>query len=280
MPTKPKPSVMKIRLIFLFLVLSLSTQAEIDLKIYTQEVENGYVLFADNGEICPVSVVLTLKLDNMKSTKGGNPTFVIPANQKTYQLTLLTVQNPRKAYEFSFRYQYHYGDTGQETYDKDFAYHLPYAKESSYLLWQGYNGRYSHQNENALDFSMPVGTPVYAARDGWVVDLVEHNNRNCPDASCGQFNNYLLIYHSDGTFAEYTHIKQNGALPQVGDRVEIGELIAYSGNVGWSSGPHLHFVVFLQRISTRTTLKTQFRIGDGTQLGYLKEQQQYQRGYD
>lgn len=271
---------MKIRLLLLFLALNLTAQAEIDIKIYSQEVENGYVLLADNAEICPVSVVLNLKLNNMKSAKGDKVTFVIPANEKNYQLTLLSVENPRKSYEFSFRYQYHYGNTLQETYDESFAYYLPYAKESAYLLWQGYNGRYSHQNENALDFSMPVGTPIYAARDGWVIDLVEHNNRNCPDASCGQFNNYLLVYHSDGTFAEYTHIKQNGALPKVGDRVEIGQLIAYSGNVGWSSGPHLHFVVFLQRISTRTTLKTQFRIGDGTQVGYLEEQQKYQRTYD
>lgn len=73
---------------------------------------------------------------------------------------------------------------------------------------------------------------------------------------CAKYNNYIVIFHSDGTFAEYRHIKMNGSMVKVGDRVEIGQLIAESGNVGYSKRPHLHFAVYLQKLKKTEKLKT------------------------
>ena len=58
-----------------------------------------------------------------------------------------------------------------------------------------------------------------------------------------------------------------------------GQLIGYSGNVGWSTGPHLHLEVFNQNLDNRETLKTKFKTGDGSNVEYLVEKKVYLRNY-
>ena len=65
----------------------------------------------------------------------------------------------------------------------------------------------------------------------------------------------------------------------IGDKVNKGDLIAYSGNVGWSTGPHLHLVIFLQRLNKRETLATKFKIDNGDKSEYLLEKTEYLRNY-
>ncbi len=88
-----------------------------------------------------------------------------------------------------------------------------------------------------------------------------------------------MIMHADGTFAEYAHIKYNDTNLNVGDSVKKGDVIAYSGNVGWSSGPHLHFVCFLGGFGKRRTLETKFRINKGDKRIILQEGTTYLRDY-
>jgi murein DD-endopeptidase MepM/ murein hydrolase activator NlpD len=56
--------------------------------------------------------------------------------------------------------------------------------------------------------------------------------------------NHIIIMHNDGTFAIYNHLMRYGVSVNVGDKVKKGYPIGYSGNTGYSSGPHLHFAVF------------------------------------
>jgi murein DD-endopeptidase MepM/ murein hydrolase activator NlpD len=51
------------------------------------------------------------------------------------------------------------------------------------------------------------------------------------------------VLHDDGTFGVYAHLRQGSALVRPGQRVSNGQLIAQSGNSGYSTGPHLHFAV-------------------------------------
>jgi murein DD-endopeptidase MepM/ murein hydrolase activator NlpD len=55
--------------------------------------------------------------------------------------------------------------------------------------------------------------------------------------------NLVRVLHSDGSMAVYAHLQENGVYVRVGDRVNVGQQIAASGNTGYSSGPHLHFGV-------------------------------------
>ncbi len=85
--------------------------------------------------------------------------------------------------------------------------------------------------------------------------------------------------HPDGTFATYAHIKYNGAKCKVGDTVKRGDVIALSGNTGWTSGPHLHFVCFLGGFDRWNTIETTFKIKGGQESAMLKEGIIYERQY-
>lgn len=98
----------------------------------------------------------------------------------------------------------------------------------------------------AFDFAIPLNQPVYAMDSGRVVGLQDR----FPDTGGGKENfsrfNYVLIEHKGGFHSAYLHLHQGFKTRvgiKVGDRVAAGQLIGYSGNSGWSTGPHLHVEV-------------------------------------
>ena len=127
------------------------------------------------------------------------------------------------------------------------TYSLPIDENSRWELGQEFNGEYSHhdeQNRYAVDFIVPVGTPVLAARSGVVMETIANYDTGGQNAKiyAGRAN-FIRILHDDGSMALYAHLKESGILVSVGQRVGLGEPIGYSGNTGFSSGPHLHFAL-------------------------------------
>jgi murein DD-endopeptidase MepM/ murein hydrolase activator NlpD len=152
------------------------------------------------------------------------------------------------------------------THDDDYLYMLPYASGTSYRVIQGFDSRFSHSGveQFAVDFKMDVGTPVHAAREGVVARIEESNDKGCWQDGCGQYANFIVIMHDDGTTGEYYHLQQNGALVDVGDRVEAGEKIGLSGNTGHTALPHLHFAVYkATRRALPQSVPVTFVSGDG-----------------
>lgn len=100
-----------------------------------------------------------------------------------------------------------------------------------------YSGYYTFHN--GLDFGVPIGTPIFAVDSGEVI-AVDYNDINYWRRY--QFGRYILIKHSNNLTTAYAHLSKTNV--KVGDSVERGELIGYSGNSGLSTGPHLHFGVY------------------------------------
>lgn len=271
---------MKSLYFLLFIVLSsIVIGQQHDVKIELEKIGDGYEMYISNNEIYPVSLIVNFELTNLVRKDAENQVYTIQGKENRVLLTSLAIKNIKKEYGLKYTYSLNWGVHNNIAYDKDFEYYLPFQNTESYKVDQGYNGKISHFNENALDFSMPVGTKIMAARGGLVVKVIDINSKNCGSQDCAKYNNFITILHDDGTFAEYAHIKLNGAKVKVGDKVTQGQLIALSGNVGWSTGPHLHFVVYNQDIKERKTLETLFRIADGKEAKYLKEDEVYVRGY-
>jgi murein DD-endopeptidase MepM/ murein hydrolase activator NlpD len=84
-----------------------------------------------------------------------------------------------------------------------------------------------------MDFAAPRGTPIYAAGDG----VVERANR------FGTYGNYLRIRHNGSYKTAYAHIQKFAKGIRKGKRVKQGQVVAYVGNTGRSTGPHLHYEV-------------------------------------
>ncbi|MDR2365619.1 MAG: M23 family metallopeptidase [Zoogloeaceae bacterium] len=82
-----------------------------------------------------------------------------------------------------------------------------------------------------VDYGAPIGTPVRATSNG-VVQFVGPR---------GGYGNFVLLAHAGNYQTAYAHLSRFAPGLKKGDRVSQGDTIAYVGNTGWSTGPHLHY---------------------------------------
>jgi len=198
----------------------------------------------------PFVVTVTLEVDTSnlktwaKTQRKHIVTQVLQGHQRVKVLELQPINTKRSIwYDESFYWTpgnmlaRHQGDT---------VYQYPYADGDYFPIVQGFGGGYSHSgaSQYAVDFAMPIGTPIHAARAGIVIDLVAHHTRGGASRNYAKYANYLVILHGDDTTGEYYHLRKGGVAVTQGERVTAGQKIAYSGNTGFSSLPHLHFAVY------------------------------------
>ena len=82
-----------------------------------------------------------------------------------------------------------------------------------------------------IDFSAPIGEPIFATAGGIVVEA----------GRSGAYGNLVTINHGGGLQTRYAHISK--ILVKKGDIVQKEQLIAFVGNTGRSTGPHLHYEI-------------------------------------
>ena len=85
-----------------------------------------------------------------------------------------------------------------------------------------------------IDFAAGMGTPVIAPADGVVVEA----------RRWGGYGNWLRIRHSNGLESGYGHLSRYGSGIRAGQRVRQGQVVAYVGSTGASTGPHLHYEIW------------------------------------
>ena len=128
--------------------------------------------------------------------------------------------------------------------DSSFVYQLPYEENKTHLLIQGYFSHYTHKHRVALDFRMKRGTKICAARSGIVVRLKEDGKKGGSSIKNRTFGNFVVVQHEDSSRTGYWHLQFNSVLVNVSDTVKQGQVIALSGNSGYTYFPHLHFIVW------------------------------------
>ena len=223
-----------------------------------------------------VTMTLSADLENLA------PSIPLPAtidsDGKT-DVPLLTFQvvDRKKPYRYGYRLEWKPGGRPKGTATA-FAYALPY-KDGPRRVRQGFLGRFSHymgsQDEYAIDWSMPIGTKVYASRAGTVAAFRSDVDEGGPDPKYKSDYNYIVIRHDDGTYAEYLHIDSDGVKVHAGDKVSQGQFIGLSGNTGYTSEPHLHFAVFNTVTGhIRKTIPIEFMLPSGKRI-VLQEGRSY-----
>lgn len=161
--------------------------------------------------------------------------------------------------------------------DSSYIYALPYPVGKSYLMVQGYFTRFSHRHRAAIDFKMPEGTTITAARDGVVIRTEKNKNKGGLNKRYRKDANYIVVRHDDGTQAGYWHLQKGGVLVNVGDTVKQGQPIGLSGNTGLTAFPHLHFFVWLGNENNWKQIPTRFHTRHGPR--YLRPMRSYQSQY-
>ncbi|WP_261868614.1 murein DD-endopeptidase MepM [Budvicia aquatica] len=194
-----------------------------------------------NSEIHAVTKALQWQLDFRKLRKGDRFSVllsreVLDGKNEQSELVGVRMQSSGKDY-----YAIRSGDG--KFYDREGSGlakgFLRFPTPKQYKVSSPFNPRRLHPitgrvaPHKGVDFSMPIGSPVLAVGDGEVVVA----------KFSGAAGNYVAIRHGRQYSTRYMHL--NKILVKQGQKIKRGDRIALSGNTGRSTGPHLHYELWV-----------------------------------
>lgn len=226
------------------------------------------VAWVDNRVAGPLQVELAFaNASNIVAKPPLPQRALLPAggSQVLSRFDLADAQQPQGSFELSLTAVP--GDPNAKP--RDVIYQLP-VQTRDWRIVQGWGGRFSHQdpeNYYAVDINVKDGTPVYAARDG-VVMQVESNfeGAGLNREKFGARANLVRILHDDGSMALYAHLRAEGVWVRPGQHVHAGQAIGLSGNTGFTTGPHLHFAILVNRGMHEVSIPMRIRAPDGSMV--------------
>lgn len=233
-----------------------------DVRILRRVTPTGVEVVAHNTYFGPVQIGYRLSaLDNVAL---GTPTTGLATLAPRSDTTVTTVAKRDGAAPISFEYELRFLPGSPDAqHAPDEPYRLPYALNSAFPVSQAFPHIETHTDlasQHAVDFAMPIGTSVFAARGGTVIEVTRDFFASGTDPVVdGPRANLVRVLHDDGTMALYAHLDWNSIRVVPGQRVARGEYIANSGNTGFSMGPHLHFAVQRNRDGALVSLPVEFK---------------------
>lgn len=220
------------------LALGRSGGAALRIVVEPRSTEAGVALVAINE--CQCVVEFAVKAQTPAGRTQGRGT--VPPQSEKVLLDVAAAAGPE---EIRYEYGYVVGEPGAQHRPTQ-PYRAPFVLAQRFQVTQAPPDAVTHvdpSSRNAVDIAMPVGTAVYAAREGVVINVAARHFRTGLNLQSIDQANFVQIMHDDGTYAIYAHLQLDTVRVRPGQRVARGEYIANSGNTGFSSGPHLHFVV-------------------------------------
>jgi murein DD-endopeptidase MepM/ murein hydrolase activator NlpD len=213
-------------------------------RIHVDARSEGPLFWVEAHNDCHVPIEVTLELANLRNLRPARqpPVVALVAPGETNRILELYALDPDRPAGFRAMPQFRVG--GDAHPDASVRYAFPFGGGEARRLSQGVDGSETHSGMHrfAFDFELPIGTPVLAARPGVVFQVVDGFGPGGRDQRSLERGNAVLVWHSDGTFAIYGHLRK-GACAHEGQRVATGDLLGWSGNSGYTTGPHLHFEV-------------------------------------
>jgi len=220
---------------------------EYDFTLTTISENRENCLVAHNHREAPVSVRIDLsRQDNVSSDREFPFEYVVPPHTDACIVRLFAFDR-KNGYSYQLNQSWSVGDyTARHKPQR--GYRLPWAPGESYVVSQAPGGPITTHTDpssrNAVDFTMPAGTPVHAARSGVVINLEDAFKVGGLDRALVDKANFVDILHDDGTVASYAHLSEHSLAVRLGQPVSAGEKLGLSGSTGYSTGPHLHFAVW------------------------------------
>lgn len=237
------------RTIFISTLLFISTLSSLfaQITIETERDSDGNVLFyAVNPTKIPYSVVLNFsQLQNMTTPGGGNVTAISsPGRSKVATLKpTLAGQGTNYRYAYSFAKGNVYGKTKIEP-----VYLIPVAEGTpvkAILNNNISNTLNKEEKDNSyvgISFIFEQATLIVAPRKGVIAEMKMDYATDNENLNFSAEENYMEIYHEDGTITKLTVLKSGSAKVEVGDQVLPGQVLAESAGENYQHGPHVRMV--------------------------------------
>jgi murein DD-endopeptidase MepM/ murein hydrolase activator NlpD len=241
-----------------------------EVKLLERSTNESVTLFAQNTYYAPIQLAYRIVMPH--NVEANTPLRGMQMLPPRGDATLLSVgaADPSMPVSFDYEYQFLPGDP-QAQHRPDRPYRFPFGKSSAFLVTQAYPDTVTHidpSSQYAIDFAMPIGTHIDAGRGGVVIEIASDFYEAGVDAAKdGPRANVVRVLHDDGTMSLYGHLNWNSIRVVPGQRIERGEYIADSGNTGFSTGPHLHFVVQRNRGGAIISLPIEFETASGAGIG-------------
>lgn len=236
------------------------------------------VLYVVNQTAGPAQVWLEFtQQENLRFSQPPPFEWVVPAFAEQFVLQLEPAEARRSwAYEWTYFFV-----PGAPVRLEEIGYPelgLPFHG-GPFRISQAFMGEASHkqnrQSHFAVDIPMPDGTPIVAVKPGTVTEVERDFSRSGWSEEYADEANFVRVVHDDGTMAVYAHLAPDKVEVVPGQNVRSGQVLGYSGGTGFSTGPHLHFV--LQANQGRELVSVPFRFRGFTTEPRVGDQLENQR---
>lgn len=233
--------------------------SNLHIEVVRVDTGNSTQLLAVNDCLCVVTFKVSIVESGLAAIPGG-ATFREILQPQTRKALLVVANDGTAAPFLKYSVQVALGSP-DAVHRPPGPYRVPFGVGSTYRVTQAYPSRVTHatpDSEYAVDMALPDGTPVYAARDGLVINARHDSFRGAAAPVMLDQANVVEILHDDGTIALYAHLHWDSIRVRIGVRVARGQYIADSGSTGFSSGPHLHFAVVRNTGNDDVSIPVQF----------------------
>lgn len=194
-------------------------------RVYHEDNQIGTVsIYAENHGFVACTISFSAKLKQVTCATALPAKFVVFPAKSPQLLTTLTYE-PGRIYSFNYSHTSQFGIYTRRSADSSYVYSLPFELIST-AERRVFDGRHQRMMHHHYFFNLPENTPVHAAREGIVASIRQDKN-NAEESKP----NYLIIFHDNGTYAEYTYFNQNSVAVKVGQRVGKGEVLCYAGGL-------------------------------------------------
>lgn len=230
-------------LLFFSLIFHVLAQITIETE---QDSDRNVLFYAVNQTKIPYSVVLNFsQLQNMTTPGGGNVTGIAsPGRSKVASLKpTLAGQGTNYRYSFSYAKGNVYGKT---KIDPVYLIPVPEGSQVKAILNNNISNTLNKSEKDdsyvGLSFIFDQPTSIVAPRKGVIAEMKMDYATDKESLSFSAEENYIEIYHEDGTITRLMVLKSGSAKVEVGDLVLPGQILAESGGENYQQGPHVRMV--------------------------------------